>query len=331
MTRLTEVTDASSTSADSEQIRCGSDAGQTPVSARLLAPCAHGFIAGMASARYYRHSGHFSPLAVAQAVGLGLLVAVPMAFVYSYILVYLPIIGVITFLLTAGFAGTVGLAAGYGMHARKLRNDAAAVATALPVALFALWASWVTWVYAILDRADADVGLVDLAANPGGLWSIINVINEKGAWSFKGTTPTGALLWGMWGLEAVIIVGVVVLVAHSMVSSPFCEACDRWCEEHKGFAVLGPTRKETLKARLEQGDYTVLREMRETNATTYTRLDLHQCAKCQVTTALTATSITVTLKKGKEEKNETVMVKHLLLSPSDLSAVKTILTEGQAA
>jgi hypothetical protein len=285
----------------------------------------------MRADRYYRHSGRFSPFAVARAVALGLLVTVPMAFIYSYILVYLPIIGVVTFLLTAGFAGVVGLTVGSVLHSGKVRNHGVAITATLLVALFALWASWVTWVYALLHRADADVGLVDLAANPSALWNLINLINEKGAWSLKGATPTGGLLWALWGLEAVIIAGVMVFAAREMVSAPFCEACDRWCEEHKGFALLGPTRKETLAARLEQGDYTVFKEMRETNATTYTQLDLHQCGQCLITNALTARSITVTVKKGKEEKSETVMVRHLLLTPGELSTVKTILAEEQAS
>lgn len=284
----------------------------------------------MQADRYYRHSGRFSPIAVAKAFALGLVVTVPLAFVYSYILVYLPIIGMITFILTAGFAAVVGVVVGRVMHAGKVRNHVVAVATALPVALFALWAAWVTWVYALLHRADADVGLIDLVFDPAGLWRIITLINAKGAWSLKGLTPTGGLLWALWALEAAIIAGVVVLVARESVSSPFCEGCDRWCEEQKAFAVLGPTKKDALAPRLEQGDYAVFQEMTATNDSTFTRLDLHQCPQCLGSAALTATSVTVTVKKGKQETDETVLLKFLLLSPSDVSTVKTILAEGQA-
>jgi|HubBroStandDraft_4_1064222.scaffolds.fasta_scaffold91277_2 hypothetical protein len=282
----------------------------------------------MQADRYYRHSGRFSPIAVAKALGLGLLVSVPMAFVYSYILVYLPIIGVITFLLTAGFAGVVGYAVGAVMHAGKVRNNMAAMTTAVLVGLFALWAAWVTWVYAILHRGDADVGLLDLVLQPAGLWQVITIINEKGAWSFKGSTPTGGLLWAMWGLEASLIVGIVVVVARAAVSSPFCEGCDRWCEEHKAIAMLGPIRKDALVPRLEQGDYGVLRELRDVSGSSFTQLDLHQCSQCLTTVALSATAVTFTVKKGKQQREDKALLAHLLLSPADLSTVKGILAEG---
>lgn len=280
----------------------------------------------MQTDRYYRHSGRFSPFAVVKALGIGLLVSVPMAFVYSYIIVYLPIISVITFFLTAGFGGVVGFVVGMAMHAGNVRNHKVAVATALPVALFALWASWVTWVYALLHRGEeADVGLLDLVFDPAGLWEVITLINEKGAWSLKGLTPTGGLLWAMWAVEAAIIVGIIVVIVRESVNSPFCEGCHRWCDEQKAIAVLGPTSKGDLVPRLEQGNYAVLQELTEATNLAFTQLDLHQCSQCQATAALTATSVTVTTKNGKEEKEEKTLLKYLLVSPGDLSTVKAMV------
>jgi hypothetical protein len=252
-----------------------------------------------------------------------------MAFIYAYILVYLPIIGVITFILTAGFGGIVGLAVGTLLHSGKVRNKAVAMAAGIPVALFALWMSWVAWVYALLHRGDAEVGLLDLVLNPVALWKVILIINEKGSWSFKGSTPTGGLLWAMWALEAAIIGGLIVSVAEGMVSSPFCEACDRWCEEHKGLALLGPTHKDALVPRLEQGDYAILGELQGPTGDAFTQLDLHQCSQCLGNAALTATAVTLKLKKGKQEKEEKVLLRHLVLSPSELSTVKDTLARSQ--
>lgn len=284
----------------------------------------------MQADRYYEHSGRYSPFSVAKALGLGLLVSVPLAFVYAYIIVYIPIVGTITFILTAGFAGVVGFAVGRALHAGKVRNHAVTLATAIPVAIFALWASWVAWVYAILHRADAVVGVLDLALAPATLWKVILLINDKGAWNLKGITPTGAALWGLWALEAAIIGGVIVLVARESVNEPFCEPCERWCDEQKAIAVLGATTKDDLVPRLERGDYAVLREIGPPTHLAFTRLDLHQCSQCQATTTLTATSVTVTVKKDKQETEESGLLKYLLVPPGELSAMKTLLTEGQA-
>jgi len=274
--------------------------------------------------RYYKHSGTVPPLAIVKALLLGILAAVPLAFVYAYIIVYLPIISVLTFLLTAGFGAMVGFAVGKVMHSGKVRNNTAALAAAIPVGLFALWISWVAWVYAVLHRGDSpvEVGVLDLVFSPAGLWKVIGLINDKGAWSLKGATPTGGILWAMWAGEAAIIVGCVLLVAHTMVHDPFCEACDRWCEEHKSFAVVGPTHKDVLVPRLEQSDYGILTELAGPEGDAYTQLDLHQCSQCQGNAALTATRVTMKLKKGKQEKEEKVLLRHLILSPSDLAIVK---------
>src|SRR5262249_44091916 len=123
----------------------------------------------MQTGRYYQHSGLFSPVGVLKALVVGLLVSVPAAFVYSYAIVYIPIVGIISFVLTGGFALAVGAAVGALLRSGKVRNQAVAVGTALPVGLFALWAAWVTWVYALLNRSDANVDLLDLALDPVGL------------------------------------------------------------------------------------------------------------------------------------------------------------------
>ena len=84
----------------------------------------------MLTDRYYTHSGRYSPLAAAKALGLGLVVAVPMAFVYSYAIVYIPIVGIITFILTAGFAAVVGFTVGHLLKSGQVRNNAVSIATA---------------------------------------------------------------------------------------------------------------------------------------------------------------------------------------------------------
>lgn len=35
----------------------------------------------------------------------------------------------------------------------------------------------------------------------------MNKVNEVGAWKFKSITPTGGVLWALWGVEAAILVG----------------------------------------------------------------------------------------------------------------------------
>ncbi len=285
----------------------------------------------MDDTRYYRHSGRFSPGGIVGALGLGLPAAVLMAFVYAYAIVYIPIIGIVSFILTGGFAAVVGAVVGLMLHTGKVRNTLVSYLTALPVALVALWASWVAWVYALLRRGDAEISLLGLTLDPVGLWQVIGVINEKGAWSFKGATPTGGVLWFLWACEALIIVGVSMAMAEGMVAEPFCEDCQTWCEEQKSFALLGPATQEELVPRLELSDFVALKGLPAATASAFTRLDLHQCTQCRATLTLTGKAITVTQKGGKTETDEKDLFRLLKLSTSQLASLKQVLEQRAQA
>lgn len=279
----------------------------------------------MQTDRYYRHSGRFSAIAVIRALVMGLVVSVPLAFTYSYAIVYIPVIGMVTFLLTAAFAVVVGLMVGRGLRSGKVRSSPAALAAALPVAIFALWAAWVSWAFALLRRSDVKLELIDLAASPRILWKVVCLINEKGAWSLKGYTPTGTVLWILWAIEAALILGAIVFMAHEHVNLPFCEPCEQWCEEEKGIAVFGPTTKDVIRPRLEQGDYGVFGELGDPTEAHSLRIDLHQCPKCQATMTLSGTSVRVTVNKSKRETHEMVLFRYLLIPATKVPDVRTVL------
>lgn len=284
----------------------------------------------MDDSRYYRHSGKFSPGGIVGALGLGLPVAVLMAFLYAYAIVYIPIIGMVSFILTAGFAAVVGAVTGTMLHKGRVRNTAVAYLAALPVAFTALWAAWVAWIYALAHRGEGgNIRLVDLVLNPEGLWDLILMVNSTGAWSFKGATPTGGLLWALWGVEALIIVGLVSAVAEGMVADPFCEDCERWCEEQKAFATLGAANKEELVSRLELSDFSVLKTLPGALPSASTRFDLHQCPQCRATITLCGKAVTTTTKGNKTETDEKDLFRHLKLTTSQLASLQAVL--GQRA
>jgi hypothetical protein len=280
----------------------------------------------MHAQRYYRHSGRFSPAGLAAAGSVGLVAGVVLGVVYAYAILYIPLAGTVTFILTGGFAFVLGLVVGMVLHATKVRSTTVAALTALPVALVALLASWIAWLYALLQRADAvDVSLLDFVTNPAALWQVLLEVNRVGAWSLKGATPTGGLLWALWACEALIIVVGTVVVARGHVDEPFCEDCERWCEEEKGIAVTGPAEAGMLRERLEASDFAALKALPPATQTATTRFDLHQCPQCHATSTLTAKAITVTEKNGKSSTSEHDVVRFLNLSRSELEAFRAAL------
>jgi hypothetical protein len=159
---------------------------------------------------------------------------VVLSVVYSYISVYSPIIGVITFLVMLFFAYAVGTTISWAGFKAKCRNPMFLRLAGLAGGLAALFLSWVAFIFALLNRvaesADEKVSFLALLLNPLGLWEIILAINESGYYSISSTTPTGIVLWAIWGIEALAIVGITLVTAtKSVEDNLFCEPCDQWC------------------------------------------------------------------------------------------------------
>jgi hypothetical protein len=62
-----------------------------------------------------------------------------------------------------------------------------------------------------------------LLPQPGQMWAFPSTINASGPWSIFGWTPTGAALWGIWGIEALVVIGIGTVSAHGVIDIPYCE------------------------------------------------------------------------------------------------------------
>lgn len=205
---------------------------------------------------FYKPSGKAPGDGIAIGLAVGIAAAIPLAFIYSYAILYIPIIGIVTFILTGGFGLLLGVAVGSPMHSRKVRNPMLASLMGFLTGLVALYAMWVVWLYALINRGDQppeDLTLLGLALSPLGVWNLIELVNQTGAWSFKGSTPTGGFLWFIWGLEAVILVGLPTWLAGTTVADPFCEKCEAWCEDKQSFFITEAVDKKQLLEWLGSG------------------------------------------------------------------------------
>ncbi len=206
--------------------------------------------------RYYRHSGVCPPLGFLGGLTGGVVASALVALLYVAIahynrFVYLGLL--LTFLAGAlsAFAGMRGLKLG------RVRNDAATHFTAAVCGLTTLYVAWILWVAILLHRPGIGlVPLVEVTKHPSILWETILWINERGTWSTRhGTEPVvGAMLWCVWGLEALCLAGIGVL-ASMTTKEAFCEACQVWCvkDDNIGFMAIGDadeTRKRVKDADL---------------------------------------------------------------------------------
>ncbi|MBA3686493.1 MAG: hypothetical protein H0W72_14825 [Planctomycetes bacterium] len=152
---------------------------------------------------------------------------------YSYLIVWLPIAGWITFLITFGFAFCAGVVASLIGSRGHCRSPGAMRLAGLALGCVALYGAWIFFLHALIGR-DPDPGekptLLTLVTNPAGCWSVIQALNAEGWYTIKSMTPSGIVLWAFWAIEAAIIVGGITLIAPGGVTNElYCETCGKWC------------------------------------------------------------------------------------------------------
>ena len=265
---------------------------------------------------YYSPSGRVSPKVLLLAP-LAFPLAALAATLYSYITLYLPIIGYVTVLLTAGLGFLIGSLSTLVLHRSKARSRLFATVLSLGLGLFTTWAMWVTWGYALVHRAGSDVALWALLWPPN-LWDLVSAVNEHGSWSLKGLTPTGGVLWGLWTIEAGILIVLPLLMGLTVADQPFCEHCDRWCEHTPALFLTPEVKKEEAAEHLQRRDFAWLQGLglvERPPPPRFTRWDLYECG-CRATNAVSAIGIEVGVdENGKAKVTETQLVQTFLLAP----------------
>jgi hypothetical protein len=291
------------------------------------------------STLYYRESGGFSAGKLVPALIASIVAAAVLGAAYAYCDLYNPCISVLTFLLTIGFGAGCGAVAGWMMRWADVRNRGLRTISSLIVAIVALYSSWVFWLYALIVRYDSqtpkDFSPATFLMHPHVMWNLMQIVNEKGAWSIGGhggtssSTPvTGVMLWLCWAAEAVLIVGSSILAANAVGSAfPYCESCNRWARKTKQLFTAGPMNLAELRSQLESKNYAPLIANSPAKATDASWLEVwtHSCDQCQDFNTMTIKQTTQTVdKKGKLQKTTRVKIAHLLLSTIDLRALESI-------
>lgn len=271
--------------------------------------------------RYYEHSGTVPPLGLLLALLFGIIAAVFLAVIYGYAIFYIPFI-YLNFFLTVGFGALVGYAVFLGAKVGKVRNPALVLACGALMGLFAEYAGWVSWMYAASKQQA-------LLLAPLDVWGAINELSAKGAWSIFGLTPSGFALWVVWGVEAIMIVGLAAIASWSSLKSlPFCERCRRWAEQKETmprYEYL--TNPDDFKKQLELGNQSAFKTMKRASGglKQYAEVVLSNCSRCQQMPLVGVDLVTVSVDtKGKESKSKKQVVENLIADSATVEMIRQV-------
>jgi len=258
----------------------------------------------MIPSTHYQHSGKAPFGGILLTLVGGGTAGVVLGAVYGLLIFYSPFVyinAIITFVLGAALAFSVGSCAKFG----KIRNAGVVTVLGLLIAVAAYYVHWVVWVERV-----SGAELLD----PGQMWSFVSTMNALGPWSIFGWTPTGLALWAIWGIEALIIVGMGALGAHGIIDIPFCETTGQWTKETvvpKHFQPIGD-------AQSLESPQSVLHSLQPADeaASEYTEVAVATADGSELR-CVSLNQVTVEVDKdGKAEAKKTELVKHMLLDRS---------------
>ena len=252
-----------------------------------------------------------------------------LAAVYAALVHYIPFAGLITFVLSIGFGVLLGLAIAAALRWAKVRHEGVAFFSSAVAAGSSFYVSWAVWTYLLLAPIRSGSAPHRDRDAAGVLWGVLGEINAVGAWSMSGFTPTGAVLWVLWGAEALLILAPAVLVPFGVLAVPFCERCDVWCEPtedcRRGSRRLEPAE---LKSHMDAKDLSALWSgwgRPAAHDDSWIRVDLHDCPSCGNLHTMTLKSITVSVDSdGETQHKEIEVVSHLLLTTDEVHRIRAL-------
>jgi hypothetical protein len=270
----------------------------------------------------YRPSGGLSPLVFVFALG-ALVAGGLLAFVYQGLLNWIPIIQ-LKFLATFGFGGALLGSLSWLTHAGHCRNRPVAYLLALVIGAGALYASyWWDWRWQTANIAKDEAIAVEQVREELPLGQYLT-LKKKSGWKMKrGGSVTGGMVTFLWGIEALLVLGMAVWGAHLGAGSPYCEKCGAFCRE-EGYNVwgVGEGSVAPLFARRDLTAVALVTPEGEGIANTSLNLTLATCPKCPQTGFLTVKEKTVVAKKGKQQETERTLVAHAVLRPEERQAAE---------
>jgi len=207
----------------------------------------------------------------------------------------------------------------------KIRNTLLVGLAGFGFGLFADYIGWVAWIAAMAK----DPSYLIEFFFPWEVASIIIEVGKQGAWSFEGSTPSGAFLYFIWLLEAIAVVGgITYSTLNTFSETPFCEDSDKWVEKKKILGYFFPlTDLKRFKASISQGDLSVFNELKVLQTgNEYTMFELYECEDCRNFFVLNIKSIKITIDRRRRRNQQTkTIVKNLLLAPSALSGITRMI------
>ncbi len=278
------------------------------------------------TANFYRHSGKV-PLPGLMLIGVMGLVATPiLGLIYGYLIFYIPFI-YLNMMLVIGYVFAISFVLNKAIMWGKIRNTLIVGLAAFGIGIFAEYIGWVAWIAAF---AKDPTYLLEFFL-PWEVATIIIEIGKQGVWSFSDITPTGGLLYFIWLIEALVVVGGITFnTLKEFSETPFCEDSETWVVKKKTLAAFAPvTDLKRFKASISQGNFSAFNELKLLHSgSAYILFELYECETCKNFFMLNIVDVKVSQdRRGRRVQSTKTIVKNLMITQSTLGVLKRMIQE----
>jgi|GEM_PF-2881439 len=190
------------------------------------------------------------------ALTLGALVIITiLSFVYTAINAYNPIV-YLSFLAVFGYGFALYYMLTYIMEEAKFRSKALGLGLLVLLGLWANYTQWVGFVDYISNGAELSIGsYFSSLADPGALFEMIPLINTMGTWGLGDSgTVSGGMLWGIWGIEFLMLLLVPLYFNWGTDIRPYSETQERFYDDLVVKEVFAPITSVPAAEKALQAD-----------------------------------------------------------------------------
>jgi hypothetical protein len=184
----------------------------------------------MIEEKCYQHSGNSNIAGLVIALGIGTIIAIVLGFLYNFLIIIIPIVYINLF-ITIGFGTALGYSIKFLSRFGKIRNDRQNLILAGIIGFVGFYFQWIAYLVYLTSESHSFQAYQEnfnLIYNPAVLGQLILEVNKIGSWAMFGVIFTDFPLWVIWGIEALLIIGIPILIALRHPIIPFSETLNKW-------------------------------------------------------------------------------------------------------
>jgi len=267
---------------------------------------------------YYQPSGKVPVKGIFISLIMAVVITVVLSIIYIALQWFIPFI-YLNFFIAAGLGFGIGGGVFIAIGAAKIRNTTYERVLAVLCGLLGWYCQWALFV-SLLSEAEGSMGggmWVRSSFNLTGFWTILThpeilframlSLNDVGTFTLKHNTVSGTLLWVVWVIEALIIIGAPILFSLSgRATTPFSEQNNEWMEDREVEGKLKTvTDPDDMIKELTTGNLKCLKDFLPADdlSTDYATLRIYESPGDPIS-YISVTNISHTADKKGESKKE---------------------------